>query len=111
MYRGLGDGISVAAYTGDRAVLLAFDLAKDQVGGLAGFAVACTPPDTPRRAGPFGRAKDEYFLQNRLNFAQGVSAGTPFAAEQWTPSDKAPFQTFHWNQFVYIEAIKHKDEC
>jgi len=44
----------------------------------------------------FGRAKDEYFLQNRLNFsqAQGVSAVTPFESEQWTPSDKAPFQTF-----------------
>jgi hypothetical protein len=99
MYRGSGDGISVAAYTGDRAVLLAFDLAADRVDGLAGFAVACTPPDTPRRAGPSGRAKDEYFLQNRLNFAKGVSAGTPFDAEQWTPSNKAPFQTFHWTHY------------
>ena len=99
MYRGSGDGISVAAYTGDRAVLLAFDLAADRVDGLAGFAVACTPPDTPRRAGPSGRAKDEYFLQNRLNFAKGVSAGTPFESEQWTPSNKAPFQTFHWTHY------------
>ena len=43
MYRGSGDGISVAEYTGDRAVLLAFDLAADRVDGLAGFATACTP--------------------------------------------------------------------
>jgi phosphatidylserine/phosphatidylglycerophosphate/cardiolipin synthase-like enzyme len=96
MYRGSGDGISVAAYTGDRAVLLAFDLAADRVEGLAGFAVACTPPDTARSA---NRAKDEYFLQNRLNFAKGVSAGTPFSSEQWTPSNKAPFQTFHWTHY------------
>ena len=40
MYRGSGDGISVAAYTGDRAVLQALDLARDRVDGLAGFAVA-----------------------------------------------------------------------
>jgi len=102
MYRGSGDGISVAAYTGDRAVLLAFDLAADRVDGLAGFAIACTPPDTPRRAGPSGRAKDEYFLQNRLNFSQGVSAGTPFSSEQWTPSNKAPFQTFRWGTSVPV---------
>ena len=54
MYRGSGDGISVAAYTGDRAVLLPLSLAADRVEGLAGFAVACTPPDTPRPAGPSG---------------------------------------------------------
>jgi len=58
----------------------------------------------PRRIRPavpalFGRAKDEYFLQNRLNFAKGVSAGTPFDAEQWTPSDKVPFQTFPWTHY------------
>ncbi len=35
MYRGSGDGISVAAYTGDRAVLLAFDLARDRVVPMA----------------------------------------------------------------------------
>jgi hypothetical protein len=83
-------------------VLLAFDLAADRVEGLAGFAVACTPPDTPRRAGPSGRAKDEYFLQNRLNFSQGVSAGTPFSSEQWMPSNKALFQTFRWGTSVPV---------
>jgi hypothetical protein len=93
MYRSAGDGISVAAYTGDRAVLLAFDLARDRVEGLAGSAVACTPPDTPRRA---KRAKDEYFLQNRLNFAKGVSAGTPFSSEQWTPSSSSRILPFRY---------------
>jgi hypothetical protein len=54
------------------------------------------PPGRSRRA---DRAKDEYFLQNRLNFAKGVSAGTPFDSEQWTPSDKAPFQAFPWTHY------------
>jgi hypothetical protein len=28
-----------------------------------------------------------------------VSAETPFDSEQWTPSDKAPFQTFRWTHY------------
>jgi len=54
MYRGSGDGISVTAYTGNRAMLLAFDLALERVDGLAGFAVGCTPPIMPQRAGSCG---------------------------------------------------------
>jgi hypothetical protein len=44
MYRGSGDGISVAAYNGDRAVLLAFDLEADRAEGLAIFVVARLTP-------------------------------------------------------------------
>ena len=47
MYRHHGDGISIAAYTGDRAVLLAFDLAADRADGLAALrSPGSHPPGT-----------------------------------------------------------------
>jgi hypothetical protein len=89
IYRGEGDGISLTAYTGDRAVLLAFDLKKERILDLAGFAVACAFPGTA----------SDYFLQNRLNFSEGMTAKKKYSSDLWTPSDKAPFQTFHWTHY------------
>lgn len=39
------DGLTFAAYPGDGAVLLAFDVAPDMEQDLAGFAVEYTDPD------------------------------------------------------------------
>jgi hypothetical protein len=77
------EGITLTAYAGDRAVLLAINLEQSLTEDLAGFAIKCTPPTgTP------------FFLPNRLNFADAYTPGTP--AEVSTPSDQAPFQQFHW---------------
>jgi len=93
IYHKEKDGLWVTVYTGDRAILLAFDLPENQIDQLAGFSISCTLPDT----GHAGNG--EYFLPNRLNFKRKVSAETPFGSEQWTSSDKAPFQTFHWTHY------------
>ncbi|MDD1701118.1 MAG: phospholipase D-like domain-containing protein [Methanoregula sp.] len=93
IYHGKKDGLKLTAYTGDRAVLLAFDLDKEHIDRLAGFAIAATLPDTERKKG------SDYFLKNRLNFNKPVTAKKPFGAEQWTASDSAPFQTFHWTHY------------
>jgi len=46
-------------------VLLAFDLAADRAEGLAGFAVACTPPDTPARLVALAVAKECWCCRRR----------------------------------------------
>ena len=51
------DGLSVSAYRGDGAALLAFDLDQAQTKDFAGFAIFCAPP-TGHGA----------YLPNRLNF-------------------------------------------
>src|SRR5260370_19010331 len=55
-------GLSVVAYVGDHAVLLAFDMDETKTQGLACFAVKCKAPTK----GPY--PTDEYFLTNRLIF-------------------------------------------
>lgn len=84
------DGLTVTAYPGDGAVLLAFSLDPGamQNKSLAGFAIQCTTP-----------AGQASFIPNRLNFGQAVTAATTPAQRQWTTSDKAPFQKFHWVHF------------
>ncbi|HEX5415576.1 MAG TPA: phospholipase D-like domain-containing protein [Chloroflexota bacterium] len=90
--RDSASGLSLTAYPGDGAVLLAFDLAQEKTAGFAGFAVKCRTPDK----GPY--PTNEYFLTNRLSFETPAPA-TPGAPEKVTSSDKAPFQTFHWVHF------------
>ena len=85
-------GLSLIAYVGDGAVLLAFDLAPDKLASFAGFAVKCRTPDK----GPY--PTNEYFLTNRISFETPTPAA-PDAPEKSTPSDKAPFQTYHWVHF------------
>jgi hypothetical protein len=83
MYRGSGDGISVAAYTGDRAVLLAFDLAADQVEGLAGFAVACTPSlSCPIRYSPLNRLRAHSDSKNRKEEHRDNNSGEKYYKAQ-----------------------------
>ncbi|MFA6363055.1 phospholipase D-like domain-containing protein [Methanoregula sp.] len=93
IFRTSRDGLFVTAYAGDRAILLAFNLIEDKTDGLAGFSIAV--------AGP-GQKPDPdkpYYLSNRLNFADKVTAGTPYNADLWTPTDVAPFQSFHWTHY------------
>ncbi len=88
---GSSGSLTVTAHAGDGAVLLAFDLplAAVQGGEFAGFAIRCTTPD--------GNAS---WLLNRLSFAQQLTSRTTPAQREWTPSDQAPFQKFHWVHFV-----------
>ena len=90
--RASNNGLTVAAYAGDGDVLLAFSL-DDSVlkqNDLAGFSIQLTEPN--------GQPQ---FLMNRLNFSQPVTSGTTPQQQQsqWTTSDKAPFQKFHWVHF------------
>lgn len=87
------DGLAVTGYAGDRTVLLAFDLPKAKTKDLAGFAIAVSEPD--KKPDPEKR----YFLGNRLSFEDGVTSKTAYDAKIWKPSDKAPFQAFHWAHY------------
>lgn len=86
------NGLTVAAYAGDGDVLLAFSL-DDSVlkqNDLAGFAIQLTPPNGPAT-----------YLSNRLNYSQPITSGTTpqQQQQQWTSSQIAPFQKFHWVHF------------
>ena len=87
------DGLAVTGYAGDRTVLLAFDLPEAKTHDLAGFAIAVSEPD--KEPDP----KNRYFLGNRLSFEKGVTSETAYDAKIWKPSDKAPFQAFHWAHY------------
>jgi PLD-like domain len=82
------DGISFRAYRGDGSALLAFDVAPKLAANLAGFAIECDPPS--------GKS---YTLQNRLSFAQEITARTTPAERKWTPTTAAPIQKFHWADY------------
>ncbi len=56
------DGLTLSAYPGDGAVLLAFDVPQALEQDLAGFAVEYTDPD--------GRT---FPVLNRLGFAQAIT--------------------------------------
>jgi phosphatidylserine/phosphatidylglycerophosphate/cardiolipin synthase-like enzyme len=82
------DGLTLKAYRGDGAALLAFDVDEHLKDDLAGFAVECDPPDA-----------GSYMLKNRLNFSQRVTTDTTPGQRRWTDTDKAPLQTFRWVHF------------
>lgn len=75
---------------GDGAVLLAFDVNEELAPRLAGFAIECTPPQG-----------DPYTLVNRLSFEQEITAETTPEEREWTPTDEAPIQKFHWIDFPH----------
>jgi hypothetical protein len=81
-------GLTFAAYPGDGAVLLAFDLDPGMQQDLAGFAVEFTDPD--------GHTSP---VLNRLSFTQTITSGTTPAQREWTPTSEAPLQKFHWVHF------------
>src|SRR6266699_6784391 len=82
--------LTVTAYAGDGAVLLAFNLEESEARShnLAGFAIQCSPPTW-----------QPYFLSNRLNFTQPNTSDTTPQQRTWTSSHDAPFQKFHWVHF------------
>ncbi len=82
------DGLTVKAYRGDGAALLAFDLDEAQVPDLAGFAVKYTTPG--------GKTS---WLLNRLSFTRAITAATTPSQRRWTPTNVAPLQKFHWAHF------------
>ena len=82
------DGLTVKAYRGDGAALLAFDVDEHLADDLAGFAVQCVAPSGER-----------YPILNRLNFEQRITADTTPRQRRWTPTDVAPLQKFHWAHF------------
>jgi phosphatidylserine/phosphatidylglycerophosphate/cardiolipin synthase-like enzyme len=85
---GSQDGLTVKAYRGDGAVLLAFDLNEELAPGLAGFAIKRTSSDG-----------QSFYVPNRLNFATAVTGATTPEKLAWTPSDQAPIQKFRWVDF------------
>ena len=82
------DGLTVKAYRGDGAALLAFDVDEHLADDLAGFAVQCVAPSGER-----------YPILNRLSFEQRITADTTPRQRRWTPTDVAPLQKFHWAHF------------
>lgn len=84
----MSDGLTVKASSGDRCVLLAFNLEPDLVEHLAGFAV--------RRRSPGGAWR---WLRNRLSFTRHYTKKTTAAQRRWTPTNVAPLQKFWWVDF------------
>ena len=82
------DGLTLRAYPGDGAVLLAFDLDESRQADLAGFAVEYTDPD--------GKTLP---VLNRLSFGQAITSATTPEQRKFIPTDEAPLQKFHWDHF------------
>jgi hypothetical protein len=83
--QGVNQGLTVKAFRGDRAALLAFDVDAHLTRNLTGFAVQVTSPD----------GKSEY-LPNHLSYDQGVHSETKVDEHPYLSSDQAPFQKFRW---------------
>jgi len=86
--RSTVDGLTVAAYAGDGAVLLAFDVDETSQADLAGFAVDLTAPDGTKLP-----------VLNRLSFEHPITAGTTPGERRFLPTSEAPLQKFHWVHF------------
>jgi phosphatidylserine/phosphatidylglycerophosphate/cardiolipin synthase-like enzyme len=84
----MSDSLRFSVHRGDGAALLAFDVDEKLAPDLAGFAVECAPP-----------VGDPYMLLNRLSFEQEVTSKTTPSEREWTPTDEAPIQKFHWIHF------------
>jgi hypothetical protein len=82
------EGLIFAAYPGDGAVLLAFDVDQSMEPDLAGFAVEYTDPD--------GQTLP---VLNRLGFTQAITSATTPEQRQFIPTSEAPLQKFHWVHF------------
>ena len=86
--RQQSEGLTFAAYPGDGAVLLAFDLDQGMQQDLAGFAVEYTDPDG-----------QTFPVLNRLGFAQQLTSATTPEQRHFFPTSQAPLQKFHWVHF------------
>jgi phospholipase D-like protein len=87
------DGLSLVAYPGDAKTLLAWDLAADQRHGLAGFTVACRPPQG-----------QEYYLWNQLRF-EHPEQHEQDTTEPASSSVNAPFHKFRW---LHVPGLDHQ---
>ncbi len=88
--RSAADGLTLKAYRGDGAALLAFDVDESLSGQLAGFAIQYTPP-----------GGDPKWLFNRLTFDDPITAATTPDQRRSiaTSTHEAPIQKFHWSHF------------
>ena len=75
------EGLAFAAYPGDGAVLLAFDVDQSMAPDLAGFAVEYTDPD--------GQTLP---VLNRLGFTQAITSATTPEQREFIPTSEAPLQ-------------------
>jgi hypothetical protein len=82
------DGLTLTAYAGDGATLLAFDVTDEMQDDLAGFALEYVDPT----------GKTEAVL-NRLSFADPITKGTTPEQRRFIPTTEAPLQKFHWVHF------------
>lgn len=82
-------GFTVKAYTGDRCVMLAFDLSNHLTDKLAGFAI--------RRR--LQASEDWTWLGNRLSFDGDFTKRAGDDEGKFFPSNDAPFQKFWWLDF------------
>ncbi|PZR30073.1 MAG: hypothetical protein DI535_00810 [Citrobacter freundii] len=78
--------LTVKAHRGDAKVLLAFNLAKKDIEGLAGFTIYCEPQNT--------RVKP-YYLYNKLEFASSRDHAL-VKTEPAYSTVNAPIQKFRW---------------
>jgi hypothetical protein len=85
--------LSLVAYRGDAKTLLAWDLAEDRREGLAGFTIACRPPD-----------KQKYYLWNQLQF-EHPDQHAQDESEPANSSVNAPFHKFRW---LHVPGLDHQ---
>lgn len=81
-------GLTVKAYRGDGACLLAMNMEDHLVEDLAGFAITRTDPDGKKQT-----------LLNRLSFASNYTAATTAKQRKWWPTTTSPYQKFWWVDF------------
>lgn len=88
------EGLTVSAYSGEGAILLAFDLTKRKTNDLAGFSIRCTRPANYKPAN-----KRRYWLRNFLSFTEPVTRDSSDFQKRPIRSDQNPFQMFHWTHY------------
>lgn len=88
------EGLTVSSYSGDGAILLAFDLSKRKTANLAGFSIRCTRPSNYKPAN-----RRRYWLRNFLSLTKPVTRESADFQERPITSDQNPFQMFHWTHF------------
>jgi hypothetical protein len=81
-------GLTVKAYRGDGACMLAMNMEDHLTEDLAGFAIRRTSPDGKTTA-----------LKNRLSFNSAYTATTTAKKRTWWPTTVAPYQKFWWVDF------------
>src|SRR3569623_388307 len=84
------DGFTAKAYSGDRCVMLAFNLEDHLTAGLAGFAISRCAQGTA----------EPVWLGNRLGFEGDYTAASGANKGKFFNSSVNPFQKFWWVDFT-----------